>query len=171
MLLTRYMADPRDATPEDITRAAFDTVPDVTVMFWSFRFMAGLGFYFIALFGVAFVLSTMRKHETRWFLKLALFSLPLPWIAAELGWLLAEYGRQPWIIEGVLPTFLGVSSLAAGQIILTMAGFTVLYGVLAVIEVTLMVHLIRKGPYPDGARPSPDRRPDAAGQPDLLPAE
>jgi cytochrome d ubiquinol oxidase subunit I len=95
MLLTRYMADPREASPEDIRRAAFDTVPDVSVMFWSFRAMAGLGFYFIALFATAFVLSTLQKHETRWFLKLALVSLPLPWIAAELGWLLAEYGRQP----------------------------------------------------------------------------
>ncbi|MEQ8404555.1 MAG: cytochrome ubiquinol oxidase subunit I [Oceanicaulis sp.] len=172
MLLKRYVEDPRDASPEQIRQAAFDTVPDVTVMFWSFRFMAGLGFYFIALFATAFVLSTMRKHETRWFLKLALFSLPLPWIAAELGWLLAEYGRQPWIIEGVLPTFLGVSSLAAEQIILTMVGFTVLYGVLAVIEVTLMVHLIRKGPYPDSAgRSADDRNRGGAGAPDLLPAE
>jgi cytochrome d ubiquinol oxidase subunit I len=172
MLLKRYVEDPREATPDQIRQAAFDTVPDVTVMFWSFRFMAALGFYFIALFAVAFVLSTMRKHETRWFLKLALFSLPLPWIAAELGWLLAEYGRQPWIIEGVLPTFLGVSSLAAGQIILTMVGFTVLYGVLAVIEVTLMVHLIRKGPYPDdAARPAPSPGRGGAAQPGLLPAE
>ncbi|MFW6300687.1 MAG: cytochrome ubiquinol oxidase subunit I [Oceanicaulis sp.] len=172
MLLRRYLEDPREATPEQIRQAAFDTVPDVTVMFWSFRFMAGLGFYFIFLFGTAFVLSTMRKHETRWFLKLALVSLPLPWIAAELGWLLAEYGRQPWIIEGVLPTFLGVSSLAAEQIIMTMVGFTVLYGVLAVIEVMLMVHLIRKGPYPDTAgRAADDRNRGGAPAPDLLPAE
>ncbi|MGJ3233074.1 MAG: cytochrome ubiquinol oxidase subunit I [Oceanicaulis sp.] len=170
LLLKRYVEDPREASPDQIRQAAFDTVPDVTVMFWSFRFMAGLGFYFIFLFATAFVLSTMRKHETRWFLKLALFSLPLPWIAAELGWLLAEYGRQPWIIEGVLPTFLGVSSLAAGQIILTMAGFTVLYGVLAVIEVMLMVHLIRKGPYP-GDRSAPEPSRGGAGAPGLMPAE
>ena len=172
MLLNRYVEDPRTASPDQIRQAAFDTVPDVTVMFWSFRFMAGLGFYFIALFGTAFVLSSLRRHETRWFLRIALFSLPLPWVAAELGWLLAEYGRQPWIIEGVLPTFLGVSSLAAGQIILTMAGFTLLYGVLAVIEVMLMVHLIRKGPYPNKAgRPASEPGRSRAGAPDLLPAE
>jgi cytochrome bd ubiquinol oxidase subunit I len=149
LLLTRYMEDPREATEADIRRAAFDTVPNVPVMFWSFRVMAGLGFYFIALFATAFVLVTMRKHETRWFLKLALVSLPLPWIAAELGWLLAEYGRQPWIVEGALPTFLGVSSLNATQIWMTIAGFTLLYAVLAVIEVMLMIHYIRKGPYPE----------------------
>ena len=112
--------------------------------------MVRLGFYFIALFGTAFVLSTMRKHETRWFLKLALVSLPLPWVAAELGWLLAEYGRQPWIIEGVLPTFEGVSSLHPTQMILTIVGFTALYGALAVVEVALMIKYIRRGPYPDG---------------------
>ncbi len=172
MLLTRYMADPRDATPEEIRRAAFDTVPDVSVMFWSFRAMAGLGFYFIALFAVAFVLSSTNRHETRWFLKLALVSLPLPWIAAELGWLLAEYGRQPWIIEGVLPTFLGVSSLTVGQLWTTIIGFTALYGVLAVIEVMLMVHFIRKGPYPDQTGPSAaEGRPGRAGEPAPLPAE
>lgn len=95
LLLQRYMEDPREATPEQIRQAAFDTIPDVPVMFWSFRFMAGIGLYMILLFGTAFVLCTMRKHETRWFLWVALFSLPLPSIAAELGWLLAEYGRQP----------------------------------------------------------------------------
>jgi cytochrome d ubiquinol oxidase subunit I len=150
MLLRRYVEDPRDAGPDLIAQAAMDTIPNVAVMFWSFRFMAGLGFYFIALFGTAFVLSTLRKHETRWFLKLALVSLPLPWVAAELGWLLAEYGRQPWIIEGVLPTFEGVSSLHPTQMILTIVGFTVLYGALAVVEVTLMIKYIRRGPYPDG---------------------
>ncbi|PWE16890.1 cytochrome bd-I ubiquinol oxidase subunit CydA [Marinicauda salina] len=150
MLLRRYVESPDQVTPELIRQAAFDTVPNVAVMFWSFRFMVGIGFYFIALFGVGFVLSTMRRHETRWYLKLALVSLPLPWIAAEAGWLLAEYGRQPWIIEGVLPTFLGVSSLAAGQVWLTIVGFTLLYGVLAVVEVMLMIHLIRRGPYPGG---------------------
>ena len=147
LLLQRYMEDPREATPEQIRQAAFDTIPDVPVMFWSFRFMAGIGLYMILLFGTAFVLCTMRKHETRWFLWVALFSLPLPWIAAELGWLLAEYGRQPWIVEGALPTFLGVSSLNATQIWMTIAGFTALYGALAVVEVMLMLHFIRKGPY------------------------
>ena len=170
LLLKRYVEDPRTATPEQIQLAAWDTVPNVPVMFWSFRFMAGLGFYFIALFATAFVLSTLRKHETRWFLKLALVSLPLPWVAAELGWLLAEYGRQPWIIEGTLPTFLGVSSLAASQIILTIVGFTVLYGALAVVEVMLMVRYVRKGPYPEeNGRPEPEPLPGRA--PYALPAE
>ncbi len=169
MLLQRYVDDPRQASADQISQAAWDTVPNVPVMFWSFRIMAGLGLYFIALFAVGFVLSTLRRHDNRRFLWIALFSLPLPWVAAELGWVLAEVGRQPWIIEGVLPTFLGVSSLEPGQIILTMIGFTVLYGGLAVVEVMLMIHLIRKGPYPEeDGRPLHIPTPGGA---DPLPAE
>ena len=82
----------------------------------------------------------------RWLLITALVSMPLPWLAAELGWILAETGRQPWIIDGVLPTFMGVSTLSAGEIILTMVGFTLIYGVLAVINVSLMVRAISAGP-------------------------
>ena len=147
LLLQRYVADPREADQAMIEQAARDTVPDVSALFWSFRIMAALGFYFILLFGAAFILSTVRREYPSWFLRLALLSLPLPWIAAETGWFLAEYGRQPWIIEGALPTFLGVSSLTADQIIMTMVGFTVLYGLLAIVEIFLMISAIRQGPY------------------------
>jgi len=82
----------------------------------------------------------------RWFLRVAFYTLPLPWVAAELGWLVAEYGRQPWVIEGVLPTFLGVSSIGVSDILITLAGFVVLYTTLAIIEIRLMLKYIRKGP-------------------------
>ena len=76
-------------------------MPDVPVLFWSFRVMVGCGFYFIALFAVMFFVAARRQLERRrWRLRLAFYSLPLPWIAAEVGWVVAEYGRQPWIIEG-----------------------------------------------------------------------
>ncbi len=89
-----------------------------------------LGFWFIALFARAFWLSARRRLDRyRWFLWAAFFSLPLPWIAAELGWIVAEYGRQPWVIEGVLPTALGVSSTDAGQRAVQPVGLrTVLFG-------------------------------------------
>ena len=63
----------------------------------------------------------------RTFLRLALLSLPLPWIAAELGWIVAEYGRQPWAIEGVLPTFLAVSTVSAHNVMLSLIGFVLFY--------------------------------------------
>jgi cytochrome d ubiquinol oxidase subunit I len=73
--------------------------------------------------------------------------MPLPWIAIEAGWMLSELGRQPWAVEGVLPTFLGASSLTAAQIWTTIVGFTLLYGALAVVMIGLIVRTIKRGPY------------------------
>lgn len=146
MLLKRFVADPRKATPDQVVQAAWSTVPNVPVMFWVFRVMAGLGFFFIGFFVLAFYFSTVRRFDARWFLRAAVWIIPLPWLAAEFGWVLAEIGRQPWAIEGVLPTFLGASSLTVGQLWTTIIGFTLLYGTLAVIEVRLMLAAIRKGP-------------------------
>ena len=147
LMLKRYVADPRQATPEQIRQASWDTVPNVPVMFWTFRFMAAIGFAMIALFATAFLLCALRKHETRWFLWLAVVAMPLPWIAAELGWVVAEFGRQPWAVEGVLPTFLGASSLTVSQLWITIIGFTLFYGALAIVEVGLILRAIRKGPF------------------------
>jgi cytochrome bd ubiquinol oxidase subunit I len=115
-------------------------------LFWVFRFMVGFGFYFILLFALAFYLSCRRDLERRWFLRLALWSLPLPWLAAEFGWIVAEYGRQPWIIDGVLPTFLAASNEPAGNIWFSLSGFVLFYSTLAIVEMYLMVKYIRLGP-------------------------
>ncbi|HEY0283599.1 MAG TPA: cytochrome ubiquinol oxidase subunit I [Rhizomicrobium sp.] len=147
LLLKRFRPDVQNATEAEIVAAANSTIPDVPVLFWSFRFMVGLGFYFIALFAFAFWLSAKRKLDAYpLFLKVAFWSLPLPWIAAELGWIVAEYGRQPWVIEGVLPTALGVSSTTAGNVLFSLLGFVVFYSSLAVADVYLMVKYIRLGP-------------------------
>ena len=116
------------------------------VLFWGFRVMAGLGFYFIALFATAFYFAATQRLERRWFLRLALLSLPLPWVAIEFGWIIAEYGRQPWAVEGVLPTFLGASSVPRGTIVASLAGFVIFYSALAVADVALMLRAIRRGP-------------------------
>jgi len=109
------------------------------------------------------VLASLRRHDsTRWFLRLALFSIPLPWIAIELGWLLAEIGRQPWAIDGVLPTFLATSTLSSAALWTTIIGFTLLYGALAVIEVRLMIAAIRKGPVEHVDDPAPEFAPESA---------
>jgi cytochrome d ubiquinol oxidase subunit I len=162
LLLLRYTPNPVRATPAQIDAAAWSTVPDVAVLFWSFRLMVALGLFFIALFATAFYLATRHRFEdSRWFLKLALISLPLPWVAAELGWIVAEYGRQPWAIDGVLPTFLGVSTTHASNVVASLTGFVVFYSSLAAVEVYLMVRMIRSGPdglgyWPrDAAVPSP----------------
>ena len=108
--------------------------------------MVGCGFFLIALFAVGFYLSAKRRLNQRWFLRIAMWSLPLPWIAAELGWFVAEHGRQPWVIEGILPTNLGASSLAPHNLWLSLAGFVLFYSALAVVEFYLMIKYIRSGP-------------------------
>ena len=150
LLLRKYVDDPAQATAAQIDRAAWDTVPAVASMFWSFRVMVGLGFFFIALFGIGFFLVARRRiAQSRAFLRIALWTLPLPWVAAELGWFVAEHGRQPWAIEGVLPTFLAVSPIPVSSVALSLAGFVLLYTVLAVIDVYLLKKYVKLGPGAD----------------------
>lgn len=157
LLLKRYVDDPRTASEEQIVKAAEDTIPHVPTLFWSFRLMVGLGFYFIAFFAAFFVITSRHSHTKRaWLLKLAVLSIPLPWLAAELGWVVAEVGRQPWIIEGVLPTAAAVSNLGALTLLITIAGFAVIYTILFIIEMGLMLYSIRKGPEPDDGHPEPE---------------
>ena len=120
--------------------------------------MVAMGLFFIGLFAVAFYLASMRRlQSSRIFLVVALCALPLPWIAGELGWYVAEVGRQPWVIEGVLPTFLAVSSLSAGNVLTTLVGFIAFYSALLVIDIYLMAKA-----RIDGLAASNDCRPRTA---------
>ncbi|NIX78116.1 cytochrome ubiquinol oxidase subunit I [Microvirga terricola] len=147
LLLKRYRDDVAKATDADIEKAAFDTVPNVPVLFWSFRVMVGIGFYLIAFFALCFWLASRHTlGNNRMVLWIALLSLPLPWVAIELGWLVAEYGRQPWVIEGVLPTFYAASGLTLVDLAISLGVFLAIYTVLAIIELILMIRVIKKGP-------------------------
>jgi cytochrome d ubiquinol oxidase subunit I len=109
-----------------IDAAARDTIPRVAPMFWSFRLMVGMGMAMLLLFGWAFWASLKGdSSSTARLLKLALYCLPLPWLSCELGWVVAEYGRQPWTIYGVLPTRLSVSTLSIESLYGSLAGLSV----------------------------------------------
>jgi len=124
------------------------------VLFWAFRAMVGVGFWLILLFGIAFWLSAGQKIEkNRLFLWAALLSLPLPWLAAELGWIVAEYGRQPWAIYGVLPTSLAVSRIAPSNVVASLIAFGVFYSALLVADLYLLIKYIRLGPDGTLGRP------------------
>jgi len=174
LLLKKYVADPRKADAALIARTAWDTVPNVPLMFFSFRLMAATGFFFAFLFGAVFLMTSLRRGEPRWLLRLAVLAIPLPWIAAELGWILAEVGRQPWAVEGVLPTALGGSTLTRPELWITLAGFTLIYGALAVVELGLIIRTVKKGPQteapllPDAG---PEPRASGLGQFTPVPAE
>lgn len=147
LLMQKYVANLRDATSSDIHRAALNTIPRVTPMFWSFRLMVGLGFSFLALFGLAFYFSGRNTCEKKtWLLKWALYFIPMPYLASELGWFIAEYGRQPWSIYGILPTSDSVSNLSTRSLIFSLGGFTFFYTALLVVELYLMFKYARTGP-------------------------
>ena len=147
LLLKKYTPNVVDATAEQIRAAVRDTIPRVAPLFWGFRAMVGMGFFMLFLFAASFwFMARKQLAPQRWLLKLALYSIPVPWIASELGWFVAEYGRQPWTISGVLPTNLSVSSLEPGQVYFSLAGFVLFYTLLLVVELFLMFKYARLGP-------------------------
>jgi cytochrome d ubiquinol oxidase subunit I len=147
LLLKKYTANVVDANEAQIQQAVDDTIPEVWPLFWSFRLMVLFGFWFIVLFAFAFWYCTKRVADQKtWLLKAALWSIPLPWITSELGWFVAEYGRQPWSIGEVLPTHLSTSTLSAGDLYFSIAGFVGFYTLLLVVELYLMFRFARLGP-------------------------
>jgi cytochrome d ubiquinol oxidase subunit I len=147
LLLKKYTQKVTDATDEQIKMAARDTIPKVAPMFWTFRIMVALGFYLLLIMALTFYYVARRTiAEKRWLLKLAVYSIPLPWIAAEMGWIVAEYGRQPWTISGILPTNLSTSNLQPGSVYFSLAGFIGFYTLLLVAEMYLMFKYARLGP-------------------------
>jgi cytochrome d ubiquinol oxidase subunit I len=146
LLLKRHTNDLTQATPAMLDQAAHDSVPKVWPLFWSFRVMVGLGFAMLALFALSFWASVKNNFMAKpWLLKWALYFIPAPWVAAQAGWLVAEYGRQPWTVFGLLPTHLSVSSLSAATVWGSLAGFVGFYTLLLVAELYLMFKYARLG--------------------------
>ena len=131
-----------------ITSFPKDERPPVLPVFLSFRLMVGLGTFFIVVAAAAFFLAKNGLHEKYpLFLKLLVLSIPLPYIANQLGWIVSELGRQPWIVYGLMKTSDAVSkSLEMSQVVGSLAGFTLLYGLLGFVDIYLLVKFARKGP-------------------------
>jgi cytochrome bd ubiquinol oxidase subunit I len=146
LLLKRYTEAVVDATDQQIELAAKYSLPRVVPLFWTFRAMVACGFVMLAVFVFAVIASSIRRCRQTWLLKLSLYTLPLPWIACETGWFVAEFGRQPWTIAEVLPTFLSASSLTELDLYLSLAGYLGLYTLFLVIEMFLMLKFIKLGP-------------------------
>ncbi|SDH86916.1 cytochrome ubiquinol oxidase subunit I [Roseospirillum parvum] len=147
LLLKRYTEDITTATDAQVAQAARDSIPPVAPLFWTFRVMVGIGFLMLFMIAASFWYSMRRTiQHKRWLLKLMLWGIPLPWIACEVGWFVAEFGRQPWAIGEVLPTFLAASSLTTGELIFSLTGFITFYTFLLAIELFLMFRFGRMGP-------------------------
>jgi len=164
-LVLRYApeGDLSRVTDADITRAARDTIPEVWIVFWSFRVMVGLGLLMLAYLVLATLMTLANQvQERRWFLWGAVLMVPAPFLACEFGWLVAEVGRQPWTVNEMLPTWLSVSTHSVPYMVFSLGGFILLYTVFAIVEIFLMLYFIRKGPDEHG---SGERGGPAAGRP------
>ncbi|TNH86018.1 cytochrome ubiquinol oxidase subunit I [Aeromonas sobria] len=147
MLLTPYARNIAKAGEAEIAKAVDDSIPPVAPLFWGFRVMVGLGVTMLGLMVVSFVqLCRNRLQSSPRLLKTLLWSIPLPWIAIEAGWLVAELGRQPWTISDVLPVSASVSLLQPGQLWFSLIAICSIYTLLLVVELFLLRHVIRKGP-------------------------
>ncbi|MGO2204396.1 cytochrome ubiquinol oxidase subunit I [Pseudomonas helleri] len=147
LLLKKYTSRVTDANAEQIRQAAQDTIPNVFSLFWSFRLMVLSGVLMLGLFIFAFWASARKNEEHKpWLLKWALWSLPLPWVATQTGWFVAEHGRQPWSIGEVLPTHLSASSVSGSDVWGSLLALVAFYSVLLVIEMYLMIKFAWLGP-------------------------
>lgn len=148
MLLEPFTRDVSTASEEALDKAADYSLPAHTAaLFWAFRIMVGSGFLMLLLFALSFRYS-MRHNidKPRWLLRFALFSLPLPWIACETGWFVAEFGRQPWSIAEVLPVHAAASNLSVGDLVLTITLYSAFYAVMFISAFYLMQKFAKQGP-------------------------
>lgn len=148
-LVQRYSEDVSKATDAQISTAARDTIPQVAPIFWSFRAMVAMGLAMLAFFVLAVIFSLRNdiQHQ-RWFLKIAVWMIPVPFLASETGWLVAELGRQPWTVYGMLPTWMSASTHSVGYMIFSLVGFVGLYTAFIIAEMYLLLRSIRTGPDP-----------------------
>lgn len=124
-----------------------DLIPNVALVFYSFHIMVALGFLFLLVFiALWFFHGKQQLERTRWLLWIALFSIPLGYLATQMGWVVAEVGRQPWAIQDVLPVQAAVSSVSTGSVKLTFFLFLALFSALLIAEIRIMVKQIQKGP-------------------------
>ncbi|GAA0487265.1 MULTISPECIES: cytochrome ubiquinol oxidase subunit I [Tatumella] len=147
LLLKRYTPDVTNATEAQIAKATKDSIPEVAPLYFAFRIMVLCGVLLLAIIALSFW-SVLRNRigKCRWLLKAALLGIPLPWIAVESGWFVAEYGRQPWAIGEVLPTAVANSSLTAGDLLFSMGLICGLYTLFLIAEMYLMFKFARLGP-------------------------
>lgn len=126
---------------------AHQLIPNVPLTFYSFHIMVAIGVYFILFFLLLCWFAYRKKvTSTRWLQYVALWSIPLVYIASQVGWIVAEVGRQPWTIQDVLPVQAAISSLSVGNVITTFVLFALLFTALLIAEVTIMLKQIKKGP-------------------------
>ena len=124
----------------------YDTIPPVPLVFYSFRLMVGLGMLFVLLFICSWWYAKKRKFEKFKFIpSLAIACVPLAYIASQCGWIVAEVGRQPWVVQNLMPTNVAITRIASGWVVTTFWMFAILFTLLLIAEIGIMFTQIRKG--------------------------
>lgn len=124
-----------------------EVIPNIYGAFYSFRLMVMLGFFFILIFSMALIFHFRGTiGNQKWFLRIVLFSVPLTYLASELGWILTEMGRQPWIIQDLMPVSIAVSNISTGSVQITFWLFALLFTALLIAEISIMLKQIKTGP-------------------------
>ena len=125
-------------------------VPDVPLLFYSFRVMVGAGCFFILLLGLVWWLNRRdRLASKRWLLRTAVWSVPLAYLASQAGWVVAEVGRQPWAIQDLMPVGVAASKIPSGSVSVTFFLFLALFTALLAAELSIMFRQIKTGPKDD----------------------
>ena len=126
-------------------------VPNVPITFYSFHLMVALGFWFVVFFAIILLLVYKdRISQARFWLVLAIVNIPLAYLASQSGWVTAEMGRQPWVIQDLMPTMTAVSRLDVNAVITTFILFGVIFTTLLIAELGIMFKTIKNGPKPGG---------------------
>ena len=124
-----------------------DVIPPVGVVFWAFRLMVGLGMLLLLeLLVVGFLAWKGKLDGKKWLFIAAIFCIPLVYLCGQAGWVVAEVGRQPWTIQGLLPVNVAISSLSAGAVKTTFFLFLTIFSLFLIIELRIMIGAIKKGP-------------------------
>ena len=127
-----------------------ELVPPVPLVYWAFRIMVGFGGLLLCLMVVVLWAERRKKLEgMRWLLWASLLSIPLVYLAGQAGWIVAEVGRQPWVIEGLLPTKAAISSVSVGAVQTTFFLFVAIFTLFLAIEIRILIKAIKEGPKID----------------------
>ena len=130
---------------------ANQAIPSVKSTFYSFRIMVALGFWFVILFILALILLLRNRLDNRkWFFRAAILSIPLAYLASQFGWIVTEVGRQPWVIQDMMPTLTAVSNIGTTSVKITFVLFAITFTVLLIAEIKIMIKQIKIGPNDGG---------------------
>lgn len=136
-----------DDDPEQLKKNAFTMVPPISMTFYAFHIMVMLGGYFLVFFAVfLFLVLRNQLHNKVWLLWAAVWTIPLGFIASEAGWIVAEVGRQPWVIQDLMPVMKGVSNIDTVSVLITFILFALVFIGLFIAEISIMVKQIKIGP-------------------------